>query len=319
LTADPAIAQKVVVVLKTQGMVLMPWLDKVPALIEAWYPGQEDGNAVANVLFGLRNPSGKLPMTFGTSEREAAFSTTAQFPGVWEPAPPWENGEVLSPHYTEDLQMGYRWYEANNVKPLFPFGFGLSYTTFAYSDLSVASTVDPPTGRAVLTVTYTLTNTGSRQGAEASQVYLTLPAAAGEPSKRLVGFQKVDLAAGTSEHVTVTIDSSASNHPLSYWVPQNDAPVPGWSKGSWSTSAGDYVVHVGGSSADTPLEQTVTLSFEASPNPPSPPSAPAGEARRGGGGGALDILTALALLTVWSVLAAHRRRVGLRGDSNVES
>ena len=83
LTADAAVAQKMVVVLKTQGMVLMPWLDKVPALLEAWYPGQEDGNVVANVLFGLRNPSGKLPVTFGTSEREAAYATTAQFPGVW--------------------------------------------------------------------------------------------------------------------------------------------------------------------------------------------------------------------------------------------
>ena len=92
--------------------------------------------------------------------------------------------------------MGYRWYEANNVEPLFPFGFGLSYTTFEYSDLSVAPSVDPKTGHAVLTVKYTITNTGSRRGAEASQVYLTLPPVAGEPSKRLVGFQKVDLDAG---------------------------------------------------------------------------------------------------------------------------
>ena len=83
LTADAAVARKMVVVLKTQGMVVMPWLDKVPALLEAWYPGQEDGSAVANVLFGLRNPSGKLPVTFGTSDREAAYATTAQFPGVW--------------------------------------------------------------------------------------------------------------------------------------------------------------------------------------------------------------------------------------------
>jgi beta-glucosidase len=150
LTADPAIAQKLVVVLKTQGSVLMPWLDKVPALIEAWYPGQEDGNAVASVLFGLRNPSGKLPMTFGTSEREAAYSTFDQYPGVLEAPPPWEDYPVRSPHYTEDLQMGYRWYEANGVKPLFPFGFGLSYTAFAYSGLSVTPTVDPQSGATTL-------------------------------------------------------------------------------------------------------------------------------------------------------------------------
>jgi beta-glucosidase len=261
LTADPVIARKMVVVLKTQGMVLMPWLDKVPALLEAWYPGQEDGNAVANVLFGVRNPSGKLPVTFGTSEREAAYATTAQFPGVWGPPPFWSDDEAMSPQYLEGLQTGYRWYEANGITPVFPFGFGLSYTTFGYSNLSVTPALDPQTRRAVVTVTYTITNTGTREGAEASQVYLTLPAAAAEPSKRLVGFQKVDLLPGESRQVTVTIDSSASNHPFSYWVPINDAPAPGWSNGSWRSAPGDYTVHVGTSSADTALLQTVTVSF----------------------------------------------------------
>ena len=153
-----------VVVLKTQGMILMPWLDKVPALIEAWYPGQEDGNVVANVLFGLRNPSGKLPVTFGTSEREAAYTTTAQFPGVWEPPPFWSNDPRYRLSTSEGLQTGYRWFEANGVKPLFPFGFGLSYTTFVYSGLSVVPGVNPQTSQPVLTVTYTITNTGSRDG-----------------------------------------------------------------------------------------------------------------------------------------------------------
>jgi beta-glucosidase len=273
LTADPAIARKMVVVLKTQGSLLMPWLDKIPALVEAWYPGQEDGNAVANVLFGLRNPSGKLPMTFGNSTREAAYSTPEQFPGLLEPGPPWDSSPVHAPHYVEDLQMGYRWYEANGVKPLFPFGFGLSYTTFAYSGLSVTPTTNVQ-GQAVLTVTYTITNTGNRQGAEASQVYLTLPAAAGEPSKRLVGFHKVDLVPGASEQVTVAIDASASNHPLSYWVPANDAPVAGWSNGSWSTAPGNYTVHVGTSSAETPLEQTVALAGDGGAVPPPPTPTP---------------------------------------------
>src|SRR6185437_9045005 len=256
LTADPAIARKMVVVLKTEGMVLMPWLDKVLALVEAWYPGQEDGNAVANVLFGLRNPSGKLPMTFGRSEREAAYATPEQFPGISEPAPPWEKGEVFVPHYTEDLQVGYRWFEANGVTPLFPFGFGLSYTTFAYSGLSVANTTDPQTGNAVLSVAYTITNTGTRPGAEVSQVYLTLPPAAGEPSKRLVGFQRVNLDPGASQSVTVTIDSSAPNHPLSYFQPD---PNGTWADGNWSTPEGTYTVLVGGSSANTPLQAAVDL------------------------------------------------------------
>ena len=186
----------------------------VPALLEAWYPGQEDGNAVADILFGLRNPSGKLPMTFGNSPTEAAYSTTAQFPGVFIEPPHWLNRPRLEAQYTEDLQMGYRWYQANDVTPVFPFGFGLSYTTFAYSGLSVTPTVDPQTSHTVLSVTYTITNTGSREGAEASQVYVTLPAVANEPFKRLVGFQKVDLTPGESKEVTVTIDPSASNHPL---------------------------------------------------------------------------------------------------------
>ncbi|HET7752623.1 MAG TPA: glycoside hydrolase family 3 C-terminal domain-containing protein, partial [Anaeromyxobacteraceae bacterium] len=140
LTAVPEVAQKMVVVLKTEGMVLMPWLDKVPALVEAWYPGEEDGNAVADILFGVRNPSGKLPMTFGNSSREAAFATTAQFPGLWVDPPFWLNTPRFSAQYNEGLQVGYRWYEAKKVKPMFPFGFGLSYTTFSYSGLSVAPT-----------------------------------------------------------------------------------------------------------------------------------------------------------------------------------
>jgi beta-glucosidase len=166
---------------------------------------------------------------------------------------------VRAPQYTEDLQMGYRWYEANGVAPRFPFGFGLSYTTFAYSGLSVTPTVDPKTGATTLAVAYTITNTGGRQGAEASQVYLTLPPEAGQPSKRLVGFRKVDLLPGASQQVTVTINSAASNHPLSYWVPVNNAPVAGWSQGQWQTAPGDYTVHVGTSSADTPLVATIPL------------------------------------------------------------
>jgi beta-glucosidase len=259
LLATPGVAQKMVVVLKTEGMVLMPWLPQIPALVEAWHPGEEDGNAVADILFGVRNPSGKLPMTFGNSPLEAATSTVSQFPGAFIGPPHWLNRPRLQAQYDEGLEMGYRWYEANGVKPVFPFGFGLSYTTFAYSGLTVTPATDPQTGNEVLTVSYTVTNTGSRQGAEASQVYLTLPPEANESFKRLVGFQKVDLAPGASQLVTLTINASASNHPLSYWVPQNDAPVPGWANGAWRTPPGNFTVSVGGSSADTPLQSTVTL------------------------------------------------------------
>ena len=138
-----------VVVLKTSGMVLMPWLNQVPALIEAWFPGQHDGDAVADILFGVVSPSGKLPLTFGNTAREAAYATEAQYPGLHEDTGiPGGRGRTGTPgapqlvtRYTEDLQMGYRWYEANNVAPLFPFGFGLSYTTFQYSDLSVTTRI----------------------------------------------------------------------------------------------------------------------------------------------------------------------------------
>src|SRR6185312_8395898 len=232
--------------------------------------GQDDGDAVAAVLFGIVSPSGKLPVTFGNTAREAAYATEAQYPGVREnngqPGGPGTTGtpgvEQLVGHYTEDLQMGYRWYEANNVEPVFPFGFGLSYTTFEYSGLSVAPSVNPATGHAILTVEYTITNTGSRRGAEASQVYLTLPLVAGEPSKRLVGFQKVDLAPGASQSVTINIDSSAPNHPLSYFRPSQKGT---WADGNWVMPQVSYTVHVGTSAADTPLEATVDLNVMAPP------------------------------------------------------
>jgi len=260
LAANP----NTVVVLKTSGMVLMPWLKDARALVEAWFPGEQDGDVVADILFGVISPSGKLPVTFGNTAREAAYATEAQYPGVHEdtgiPGGPGRTGTPGVPqlvtHYTEDLKMGYRWYEANDVKPLFPFGFGLSYTTFEYSGLSVAPKLDPKTGHVVLTVTYSVANTGSRRGAEVSQVYVALPPVAGEPSKRLAGFQRVNLDPDTSQTVTVTIDSSAPNHPLSYFKPD---PNGTWADGDWVTPEGSYTVFVGGSSADTPLQATVNL------------------------------------------------------------
>jgi beta-glucosidase len=261
-----AVNPNTVVVLKTQGSVLMPWLPQARALIEAWYPGQSDGDVVADALFGVTNPSGKLPVTFGGSTHEAAYQTEAQYPGTRE-----DNGlgggkngtesngsPQLVTHYNENLKMGYRWYEAMHVQPVFPFGYGLSYTRFTYSDLSLA-TANSPSGGVVLTVRYTVTNTGQREGREASQVYLALPAEAGEPSKRLVGFMKVDLKPGQSQDLTVDLDCSASNHPFSYFVPADESNLERWAEGTWVTPSGEFRVEVGTSSAETPLQSPVAL------------------------------------------------------------
>jgi beta-glucosidase len=287
LAANP----NTVVVLKTSGMVDTPWLDDARAVVEAWYPGQQDGNAVANVLFGVTNPSGKLPVTWGNSEREAAYSSTAQYPGLREDngllGGPGVNGDgspQLVTHYTEGLELGYRWYAANHVKPLFAFGHGLSYTTFDYSDLGV--TLDYADGRPVVSVSYTIANTGLRDGKEASQVYLTLPAHAGEPPMRLVGFKKVDLRRGRSGRVTVTLDAAAANHPLSYFQPKQPENLLAWADGDWVTPSGTFTVHVGGSSAKTPLRQTFELPppaagpRPAAVSPPAPQAAIAGRNRR---------------------------------------
>ncbi|MEE6283138.1 beta-glucosidase, partial [Georgenia sp. MJ170] len=266
-------AENTAVVLKTSGMVIMPWLDDVPAVLEAWFPGMEDGNAVANILYGEVNPSGKLPMTFGVTEREAAYATQAQFPGIRI-----DNGETggagaygeegvlqLVAQYTENLEVGYRWYQAHDLEPVYPFGYGLSYTTFEYSDL--ATSIAGEGDAAVITAEFTVTNTGDVAGAEAAQVYLTLPDEAGQPSKRLVGFDKPYLEPGASERVTVVIDGAASNHPLSYFEPETPDDLGNWADGQWRTADGEYTVHVGSSSAETPLEAVVALDDEE-PEPP---------------------------------------------------
>ncbi|MFJ8065688.1 beta-glucosidase [Psychrobacillus sp. NPDC096426] len=261
-------AKNTAVVLKTSGTVLMPWLDEVPAVLEAWNPGMEDGNAVANLLYGKVNPSGKLPMTFGATEREAAFATEEQFPGTRQdtgkpggPGAYGDGSDQLITQYTENLEMGYRWYQANDVKPVFPFGYGLSYTTFEYDDLKVKKVQDKGSVSGV-DVSFTVKNTGDVAGAEAAQVYLTLPDKAGEPSKRLVNFEKVYLEPGKSKQVTVRINQADSNHPFSYFVPEEPDNLANWADGEWATVDGKYRVHVGGSSADTPLEKDVPLNFK---------------------------------------------------------
>ena len=175
-----------IVVLNTGGPVLMPWVDKVSGLIEAWYPGQEDGTAIAAILYGDVNPSGKLPLTFPRTADEIPTSTAAQWPGV--------NGNST---YSENLDVGYRWYDAHQVQPLFPFGYGLSYTTFKVSNLRVTPAkitgVDLTTN---VQVDLRVKNTGKREGAEVVQVYVEQPGRNGEPPRQLRAFTKVNLRAG---------------------------------------------------------------------------------------------------------------------------
>ncbi|MHC0037677.1 beta-glucosidase [Pseudoneobacillus sp. C159] len=270
-------AEKTAVVLKTSGTVLMPWLDDVPAVLQAWFPGMEDGNAVANLLYGKVNPSGKLPVTFGATEREAAYATEEQYPGTRQdtgkpggPGPYGDGSDQLIAKYSEGLEMGYRWYEANDVKPLFPFGYGLSYTTFEYDDLKVKKVRGKGNGNngslSGIDVTFTVTNTGDVTGKEATQVYLSLPDKAGQPTKRLVHFEKVELKPSESKQVTLRINHADSNHPFSYFIPEEPDNLENWADGEWATADGKYRVHVGGSSADTPLEKDVPLNFKLGKN-----------------------------------------------------
>jgi beta-glucosidase len=223
-----------IVVLNTGAPVLMPWVDDVPAVLEAWYPGEEDGNALAGLLFGDVNPSGKLPVTFPRTETQTPVSTPERYPGV--------NGTV---QYSEKLEMGYRWYDAQGQDPLFPFGFGLSYTSFSFGHLRVTPVLGPG---GHVTVDADVTNTGSRAGAEVVQVYLTDPASSGEPPRQLKGFSKVSLRPGERGHVRLTLDERA----FSIW----DSAAQ-----RWTTVRGRYQVSVGDSSRNLPLSAPVTVPF----------------------------------------------------------
>jgi beta-glucosidase len=228
VTAVAAANPHTVVVVKSGGPVLMPWASSVPAILQAWYPGQQDGAAVASVLFGDVNPSAKLPITFPAADADTPANTAAQFPGV--------NGVAT---YSEGLQVGYRWFDAQGRTPLFPFGYGLSYTTFAFSGLSVHNT-----GHGA-TATFTVRNTGKRAGAEVAQLYLGFPAAAGEPPRQLKGFSRVELAPGQARRVTIELAA-------------RDFSV--WDTGShaWQPVRGGFTVQVGDSSRSLPLQAALT-------------------------------------------------------------
>jgi beta-glucosidase len=229
-----------IVVLENGDPVLMPWLGSVKAVLETWYPGARGGEAIANILFGDVNPSGKMVLSFPKSEADLPRLVLQAPP----PAPAGSNPNAdmqkrdgfFDVKYSEGMKVGYRWYDAENKEPLFPFGFGLSYSSFAYSKLRVESAQQ-------VSVTFTLKNTSGRAGAEVAQVYLGLPSSAGEPPKRLAGWKKVKLGPGEAREVTVSIEPRQ----LAIF---NDA------RNVWEIVPGEYRVFVGGSSRDTPLTQT---------------------------------------------------------------
>src|SRR3954470_17390506 len=190
-----------VVVLTTGGPMLMPWLGQVKGVLQAWFPGQEEGNAIAALLFGDVNPSGKLPQTFPKSQADLPTKTQSQYPGVND-----KNG-IPRAAYSEGLKVGYRWYDSQGIAPLFPFGFGLSYTTFSLGGLHVKAA-----GGTAANATFTIRNTGSRAGAEVAQLYVGMPNETGEPPKQLKGYNKVALSPGQSKTVTLGLGRRAFSY-----------------------------------------------------------------------------------------------------------
>lgn len=239
ISAIAAVNPHTVVVINAGAPVAMPWLSQVAGVIDAWYPGQTSGTSLASVLFGQTDPGGHLPVTFPASLSQMPTSSTAQFPG---------NGSQVQ--YSEGIDVGYRWYDANNVTPLFPFGFGLSYTSFAFSNLQVSpSSVN---GTQDVQVSATVTNTGSRAGSDVAQLYLGDPSAAGEPPRRLAGFQRVSLGAGQSAQVSFTITPQQE----SWW----DDSANGWTQ-----TDGTYNIYVGDSSDPSGLPLTGSYTVAATP------------------------------------------------------
>jgi beta-glucosidase len=235
ISAVAAANPHTVVVIDAGAPVAMPWRGQVAGIVDSWYPGQTGGTALAHVLFGTTDPGGHLPVTFPAGLSQVPAATRAEFPGT---------GSRV--RYREGIDVGYRWYDANGITPLFPFGFGLSYTSFAFSNLQVSpSTTD---GVRNVRVSATITNVGKRAGSDVAQLYLGDPAAAGEPPRQLAGFQRVTLAPGRSASLRFTIT------PRDTWWWDESA-------GGWSQTAGTYQVDVGDSSAlaNLPLHGTFTM------------------------------------------------------------
>lgn len=244
---------RTVVVLNTGSPVAMPWRDQVRAILQMWYPGQEGGWATANLLLGRVNPSGKLPVTFPARLEDTPIRAPG-YPERWTPpAPPGATGVNPDPppvRFTEGLLVGYRWYDANNIEPLFPFGYGLSYTTFEYSALRVRRRGDG------VEVSFTLRNAGRRAGEEVAQVYLGPPQEdlTGRPPRTLAAFTRVNLSPGEARRITLRLDERA----LSYWSV---------AESRWAQSQRSREIFVGSSSRDLPLRGRIPPTTPGSPAP----------------------------------------------------
>ena len=236
-----------IVVLETGSPVTMPWVGQVAGILEAWYPGTRGAEAVASILFGDVNPSAKLPITFPKSDTDLPHPTLVKPPkrSTTQPSDsePWraiaKGLPVFQVTYDEGLKVGYKWYDAERKEVLFPFGYGLSYTSYSYSNLKLTS------GKTIR-VSFRLSNTGPRAGAEIAEVYAVLPASAGEPPKRLVGWSKVKLDPGENREVTIEVDPWY----LSVFDINRDA---------WQLQSGEYTFLLGGSSRSLPLKESINL------------------------------------------------------------
>ncbi|MFD4031189.1 glycoside hydrolase family 3 protein [Streptomyces sp. NPDC058637] len=231
LIADVAAANpRTIVVLNTDGPVAMPWINDVEAVVQLWYAGRATGTALAAILFGDADPSGRLPVTFPVSESQGPGATPATYPG---------NGPTVS--HGEGHLVGYRYYDAKNQSPLFPFGHGLSYTTFGLGSLETSY----DTGSRTLTAAVTLTNAGTREGTEVVQLYAALPPGAQAEPRRLIGFRKVTLAPRASTRLTFVVSA-------------RDLSV--WTAGAWKLTPGSYTVHAGRSSRSLAVQRVVAVS-----------------------------------------------------------
>ncbi|RDW78506.1 glycoside hydrolase family 3-containing protein [Coleophoma crateriformis] len=235
ISAVAGASRRTIVVAQTNSAILMPWINDVDAIMEAWYGGQQIGLGLARLLFGDINPSGKLPFTMPKALNETPVASPERYPGV-----------NLEAHYDEGLYVGYKWYDEFNVEPLFPFGHGLSYSNFSLSALNVRFGNDSSTNSSQILSTVQLSNNGGLAGKEVVQLYVSYPEAADEPPKLLRGFSKVFLEAGESREVTISVGMSD----LMIWPEAIE---------DWTLVSGTYTFLVGFSATDIILSQDIYI------------------------------------------------------------
>jgi beta-glucosidase len=221
---------RTIVVTLGAGPVVMPWLDDVPAVIHAWFPGEQFAPALAEVLIGDAEPGGRLSITFPTDESATPIQEPHQYPGV--------DGVAT---YSEELLVGYRWYQGRGVEPVFPFGHGLGYTSFEFADLRAEVT------EALIGLTFKIRNVGSQGGKAVPQLYVTFPPEAGEPPAQLKAFQVLHLDPAEIREVAMEI-------------PVDDLAIYDDQYGSRVVRAGTYEIHLGVSSVDLRLKAVVQVS-----------------------------------------------------------